>query len=77
MAHFVSTSGESVRCYDGTFCSAISSAELTDERLIEKARRNPDFTEVDGEVKAKRQSKKAKKAAVKKVAKKVTKKAKK
>ena len=69
MAHFISTSGESIACYGGTFCSAKSSAELTNEHFITKARRNPDFTEVDAPVKATRK-KKAKKKASKKVSKK-------
>ena len=57
MAHFISTSGESVACYQGTRCSAKSSAELTEEHFIAKARSNPDFTEVDKPVKATRRKK--------------------
>jgi len=60
MAHFVSASGESIRCYQGTVCSAKSSAEVTNESLIEKARKNPDFIEVDKQVKATRKRRKKK-----------------
>ena len=69
MAHFISTSGESIACYDGTRCSAKSSAELTNESFIDKARRNPDFTEVDAPIKATRKKRATKKRAYKKKAK--------
>ena len=63
MAHFISTSGESITCYNGTRCSGKSSAELTNLSFIDKARRNPDFTEVENEIKARRKKKVSKKKA--------------
>lgn len=69
MAHFISTSGASISCYDGTRCSGKSSAELTNEVFIGKARRNPAFTEVGAEIKATRKKRVAKKKATKKKAK--------
>ena len=47
MAHFKSTSGKLVACYAGTHCSATALAVRTNESFITKARRNPDFTEVE------------------------------
>ena len=69
MAHFISTSGESIACYGGTRCSGKSSVELTNESLIDKARRNPDFTEVEAEIKATRKKRVARKKATRKKAK--------
>ncbi len=65
MAHFISKSGESIKCYDGTQCSAKSSAEITKPHLVAKARANPDFVEVDNEIKATRKKKAPKKPAKK------------
>ena len=49
-----------VTCYGATQCSSKRTAELTDPRLIEKARNNPHFIEVDKAMKQtrKRKSKK-------------------
>ena len=70
MAHFIPKEDVSVNFYDGLHCSRKSSAELTAPHLIEKARANPDFEEVEDEIKAKRKAKKvAKKKAIKKKAK--------
>ena len=69
MAHFISTSGESVACYGGTRCSSKSSVELTNEVFIDKARRNPDFTEVEAEIKATRKKRVSKKKVTRKKAK--------
>ena len=69
MAHFISTSGESITCYGGTRCSGKSSAELTNEVFIDKARHNPDFTEVEAEIKATRKKRVSKKRVYKKKAK--------
>lgn len=67
MALFVHKSGGAVRCYGGTICPA----ELTDPFLVAKARKNPEFLEVEPPEPVK---KVVKKVARKKVAKKRTKK---
>jgi len=68
MPHFIPKKDVSVNFYGGTFCSRKSSAELTDPHLVAKARSNPDFEEVEAEIKASR--KRQKKATKKKVSKK-------
>lgn len=73
MAYFVHFESEVlVKCYAGTHCSNKRTAELTDERLVAKARANPHFIEVDEPFKQTRKTKK--KVAKKKVKKKVSKK---
>ena len=63
MAFFKHESDTLVNCYQGTQCSSKSTAELTDEVYIAKARANPDFIEVD---KALKQTRKRKKKVSKK-----------
>jgi len=57
MAHFIPVKDVSVIFYGGTRCSRKSSAEITKPHLVDKARRNPDFEEVDKQIKATRKTK--------------------
>ena len=72
MALFISKTDDMVICYEGTRCSNRVPAELTHPLFIEKARRNPDFIEVEPKVEPPKVEKPVvvKKVTKKKVAKK-------